>query len=698
MKKKGIQSAILAIIIVIATYAAHYTGTLTLLENRLWDLRVAYLSKASERDPSIKLILIDQSSLDWAEANHNLSWPWPREIYSALLNHCQRGGAKAVIFDLLFTEPSFYGVEDDQRFAQALQQNRSVGALVLSPTQGDSFSWSKQLIKPLNQPLEQNRSPFPSYIRASFPINTIASAFNTLGSVVSIPDSDGIIRKTNLLQSFDKRFVPALSLSGYLSTHPRASYQVSARQICIENRCIPLTADYKAIINYHGPSQTYTTLNAAAVIESNILEEQGKKGAIPSDVFKESYVIIGVSAPGLMDLKSTPTQNVYPGAEIHATVLDNLIHNDFISEVSLTITYSALGILIFLTLFGIRLNTSLLKSSFYPITALGLAFSTGIITYYFHLWLHIGVFIFGITLTWIIGFGINYFHEGAQKRFIKNAFSRYISPQLIDSLIKHPENLKLGGRRETLTILFSDIESFTTLSTKMDPEILARFLNEYLGLMSDVMMDLGGTIDKYEGDAIIAFWNAPLPQKDHAMLAVEAAMQCQKLLDKHNPHFLKRYGHTINTRFGIHTGEVIIGNLGTEKRFDYTFIGDAGNLASRLESANKQFSTYVMISEKTKELLDNRYYCRELGIIRVIGRSESVRVYEPWLSSRNHTTLEQYQNALALFYTGNLDDAYQLFQNIEETDPVSRSYLSIIQKIRSNSMHFNEGAISLDEK
>ncbi|MDD2830295.1 MAG: adenylate/guanylate cyclase domain-containing protein [Sulfuricurvum sp.] len=695
MKNPIIHSTALAVVIVLIVFFAQFTHTLDGFENGLWDLRVTYLSKPTKHDPSIKLILIDQSSLDWAENNNNLSWPWPREMYSAIVDHCKKGGAKAILFDMLFSEPSFYGKQDDQRFASSLIDNNSVGAVILSSTQGESIQWPKELLKPIYQPIMIDTI---SHTHASFPTEPIGSAFNTLGSVVSIPDSDGITRKTTLVQSFDGFNVPSLSLSGYLISHPSSTYHYFEKQFCLNHQCTPLTSEYKAIINYHGPSQTYKTFNAASVIASKILEDEGKKGMIPSTTFKNSYVIIGVSAPGLMDLKSTPLQNVYPGAEIHATILDNLLHNDFVSEAPSSITYIALFVIIFAILFGVRYHASLLIGSLYPIIALTLVIITSIITYYFTIWFHLAVFIVGITLAWLSAFGIKYFHEGAQKRFIKNAFSRYISPQVIDSLIKHPENLKLGGRRETLSILFSDIEGFTTISTHMEPEILARFLNEYLGLMSDIIMDLGGTIDKYEGDAIIAFWNAPLPQNDHAILAVEAALQCQKRLHEYNPHFVERYGYAIKTRFGIHTGEVIIGNLGTEKRFDYTFIGDAGNLASRLESANKQFSTYIMISEDTKLLLSDRYVCRELGLIGVVGRSLPVRVYEPWSSLSDSNFFLPYHEALTLLYTGDLNKAEEQFQHLASLDFVSKSYLSIIQKIRSEKMSFKNGVLYLDEK
>ncbi|MDX1294779.1 MAG: adenylate/guanylate cyclase domain-containing protein, partial [Sulfurimonadaceae bacterium] len=355
-----------------------------------------------------------------------------------------------------------------------------------------------------------------------------------------------------------------------------------------------------------------------------------------------------------------------------------------------------LALLTLFTAAGIRLHTTLLQSALYPLAALAVVTAAGYTAYGMNLWLDLAPLLLGIVFASLGAFGLNYFIEGRQRRFIRSAFAQYLSPAVIDTLVEHPENLKLGGEKKRLTLLFSDIEGFTKISSQMDAERVAQFLNDYLGLLSDTIMELGGTIDKYEGDAIIAFWNAPLPQEKHAALAVEAALTCQRLLHDHNDRFLETYGHVIKTRFGIHTGDVIIGNLGTEKRFDYTFIGDAGNLASRLESANKQFSSYIMISEATREAMGERYPCRELGTIAVVGREEPVRVFEPLETA--YPGSDAYHAALHAFYAEEFDAAEEGFAAFADSDAVSRTYLSFIERIRSGDAILHEGVLRLSKK
>ncbi|MDQ1299208.1 MAG: adenylate cyclase [Campylobacterota bacterium] len=682
MKNRFIQSVLIALFASVFSFSMSQFGLLKTFENRLWDLRVTYLSKPNDHNPAIKLILIDQSSLDWASKSNGLSWPWPREMYTAILDYCHLGGAKVVAMDILYTEPSIYGVNDDERFAQSIKRSNSIGTVVLSDTQGLNATWPPFLYQGMNVPALKAKV----YHKATFPVEPLGSAYRGLGFVLATPDEDGIVRRADLVNTFDGKSVPSLALASYLAAH------------------VPLHGAYKAsgnIINYHGASQTYASVNAAAVIQSKLLREKGQKGVIPAEFFKDSYVFIGVSAPGLMDLKSTPTQAVYPGVEIHATVLDNLLSSNFITKSPTLITLVLLGTLTFLLAFGILLHTSIAAVTLYVVSGFLIVIAAGIYGYGHNSWLDLSMLITGIILSSSGAFSVNYKIEGNQRRFIKNAFSRYLSPKVIDLLIAHPETLKLGGRRETLTILFSDIEGFTTLCTHLEPEAIAHFLNDYLGLMSDTIMDLGGTIDKYEGDAIIAFWNAPLAQSDHAILAVKAALTCQKLLQQHQARFVQEYAHEIKTRFGIHTGEVIIGNLGTQKRFDFTFIGDAGNLASRLESANKQFGSYIMISEMTKSALKEVYYCRQLGTLRVVGRSSALDVFEPMErdeAAKREEWLPQYEEALKEFYHGDLEVSRERFWVISNRDNVSKTYVTIVDKIKSGEMELDKGVLRLSEK
>ncbi|MEW5816935.1 MAG: adenylate/guanylate cyclase domain-containing protein, partial [Spirochaetota bacterium] len=282
------------------------------------------------------------------------------------------------------------------------------------------------------------------------------------------------------------------------------------------------------------------------------------------------------------------------------------------------------------------------------------------------------------VMVTLVGSGlVNYATEGRQKRYIKNAFRQYLSPDVIEQLIAHPERLKLGGERRELSIFFSDLQGFTGLSEGLSPEELTALLNDYLSAMTDIIQEEGGTVDKYEGDAIIAFWNAPIEQADHAVRAVRAALRCQSKLKELRPDFKKRVGKELFMRVGLNSGPAVVGNMGSKSRFDYTMLGDAVNLASRLEGINKQFNTYTMISQATLEKMGNTFPVREISRVAVVGRKEPVVVYEPMFMEEYRERQEFFKvfaEGLKLFYAGRFEEAVKLFSGVFEQDPVAAAY------------------------
>jgi len=272
---------------------------------------------------------------------------------------------------------------------------------------------------------------------------------------------------------------------------------------------------------------------------------------------------------------------------------------------------------------------------------------------------------------------VNYATEGRQKRFIKMAFKHFLSPAVIDQLIANPDRLQLGGERRVISIFFSDLQGFTSISERLDPESLIALLNDYLTEMTNIIHDEGGTIDKYQGDAIIAFWNAPLEISDHALKAVRAALRCQEKLSKMRPVDKERTGAQMHMRMGINTGSAIVGNLGSNTRFDYTMIGDAVNLAARLEGANKQFGTFTMISQSTYDLVHQHFKTRELARLTVLGRNAPVAVYEPMVPAvyeANKKILETFNCGLVSFYKGHIDHGEKIFAEIEDRDSAALAY------------------------
>jgi len=273
--------------------------------------------------------------------------------------------------------------------------------------------------------------------------------------------------------------------------------------------------------------------------------------------------------------------------------------------------------------------------------------------------------------------------EGRHKRVIKEAFRYYVSPSIIDRIVEDPRQLELGGERRELTIFFSDIAGFTSISESIGPGQLVPLLNTYLTAVTDVILRHGGTVDKYVGDAVVAFWNAPVALPDHAACGVAAALEIQRELTRLQAVFESEYKVTVKTRIGLNTGQVSVGNFGSIARFSYTVIGDAANIASRLEGANKSFGTPILISERTYQMLNGTQPCRPVGTVRVLGKSSGVAVYEPLeeqhVLRRSPEKLRSYLQALELFQKGASDDAKRLFETLPE-DYVSAAYLRRIAK------------------
>jgi adenylate cyclase len=280
-----------------------------------------------------------------------------------------------------------------------------------------------------------------------------------------------------------------------------------------------------------------------------------------------------------------------------------------------------------------------------------------------------------VAIALVGGVVVNYATEGRRKLFIKHVFKHYLSPAVIEQILDNPSQLQLGGERRELTIFFSDLQGFSSFSERLDPPALTSLLNDYLSDMTDIILEEGGTLDKYEGDAIIAFWSAPVAQPDHAVRACRAALRCRRRLDERREEFLQKWGVLLRARIGINTGEVVVGNMGSRKRFDYTVLGDAANLASRLEGANKAFDTLIMVSETTWSQAAEHFVGREIGQLRVVGRKTPVRVFEilGLAEEADCPRPDAFHQGLALCYCGRYVEALAIFEDCED-DPVAKVY------------------------
>jgi adenylate cyclase len=651
-------------------------------EAKTWDWRVNILAKPSDATDKIRVIMLDQSSLDWGKDENALSWPWPREAYGAVIDFCKRAGARSVAFDVLYTEHSKYGVSDDQAMADAMREMPVVGTVFLSRNIGSETNWPDFAPAPAFQitGLEEwiAKTGYQSYAHGTFPIPQIAAAAKILANVQMRPDFDSVYRRAVLFEIFDGKAVPSLALASYLAANPQTKIAIASGKLTIGDKTIPIDYNGQAILNFRGPTGTHKAYSASAIIQSALLLAEGENPVINTEEFKDSYVFFGFSAPGLYDLRPTPVSGVYPGVEVFATMLDNLLAGDFIKPTPLAITIAITLLMALLAGIFSSWATGITRSAFVYVVFLILPVALCFAAYRLGYWLPMLVQEAAVAVTLVSAGLIYYTTEGKQKAYIKNAFKQYLSPDVIEELIAHPERLKLGGERKTLSVFFSDLEGFTSLSEGLDPEELTNLLNTYLSAMTDIIHEEGGTVDKYEGDAIIAFWNAPLEQPDHATRCVRAALKCQAKLAQMRPEFYKSLNKNLNMRIGINTGQAVVGNMGSKSRFDYTMIGDAVNLAARLEGINKQFGIYTLISQATKEQIAGAFPTREISRVEVVGRKEPVVVYEPLLPEEINTQkqkiITKFSEALKFFYEGYFERAKDIFSVLAKEDPVAEAY------------------------
>ncbi|MHC1765507.1 MAG: CHASE2 domain-containing protein [Verrucomicrobiia bacterium] len=684
-------------------------GLLERLEYATWSWRVAAFAGRTQPHPNLKIILLDQASLDWGKEENGWAWPWPRTVYGAVLDFCRRAGAKAVAFDVLFTEPSSYEAADDAALAESIRRTQGfAGALALEAKSGSATNWPAELhpaipFQGLQQWLTPDRAREVILPRASFPIPEVATNAVLLGNVSDQPDADGQFRRASLFRVFDGRAIPGLGLAAFLagekSHGSTPAITLSDGWLQVGDRKVPIDSRGSTILEFHGTNGMHQSFSAAAVIQSEIRLQDNEKPVLPPEVFKDAYVFFGFSAPGLLDLRPTPLSRVSPGVEIHATCLDDLLTGRFLCNAPATVVWFVTltlglvgGALVALSR---KTRQSLLAvACFLPLPVL-IAFGAYPLGWW---WPLVGPET-AVASALAGGVILNYATEGRQKAFLKRAFKHYLGGEVIDQIVSDPARLRLGGEKRELTLFFSDIEKFSSFSEKLDPETLTGLLNDYLTDMTDIILEEGGYLDKYIGDAIVAFWNAPAAQPDHAVRAVRAVLRCQRKLAEQRAHYQSKTGVSIKARIGMNTGAVTVGNMGSRDRFNYTVLGDAANLASRLEGANKTFGTYNLISESTWSQCQDHFVGRELGCIRVVGRQQPVRVYEVLglPGEPLPSFVRPFEHGLTLCREGRWQEALECFET-QPDDPPSTAYAALcLLKLKAGAQPW-DGVWNLTEK
>ncbi|HEV8337459.1 MAG TPA: adenylate/guanylate cyclase domain-containing protein [Candidatus Polarisedimenticolia bacterium] len=592
------------------------------------------------------VVVLDDESYEALDVDPAL--PWPRRLHAELIRTLTREGARTIAFDILFDKPR--DAAEDEAFRQALSASgKAVLGETVELTEDPRFRRA-QLVEPY--------SPF-------------ASAAAAVGDVGLPTDRDGVIRRAWLVHE-DR---PSLALAAYeVATSDRRFHEAADR-----------------LIDYYGPARSVRTVSFYQALEP--------ERHLPAGFFKGKIVFVGIArssaaGPAAKDAFLTPFRGASGestfGVEIHATLAANLLEGKRIgllpgaAEAALLLLLPLLAIAAFMALRPLLGGAAFLLLLVLPPVAGLLAFTRG------HVWIPIVIpTLVQLPAAYVLSLVWYYLTTARERERIRRAFSFYLSPDMIQQIAANPGTLNLGGEEIVATALFTDIKGFTPIAEKLTAPETAALLNDYFSGVTGHIFEEGGTLIKYIGDAVFAIWNAPLRREDHAAAACRAALALARSQDDGGPDEAPAAGKLI-TRIGVHTGPMLVGNLGSAQRFDYTAIGDAVNLASRLEGLNKALGTRALVSGETLDLAGGGFLVRRLGRAQVVGRSEAVEVCELLAEAGEAAripadALDRFHWALAAFVARRFEEAAEGFQSVRElcggADGPSEFYLRAIQRL-----------------
>ncbi len=617
MNKKNFRPILVSLSIGIIASFLYLAGGLS-----SWSLRTSdkfFLSRAG--DPAITIVAIDDASITQLGR-----WPWPRNIHADLIKKLKAAGALVIGYDVNFPEAS--DEQNDQTLAIALKE---AGNVVLPVELSLNFKGKHYIF---------------DETKVLAPIPLLSYAALSTGHSNTPPDVDGVVRRIPLNVSAARQGAPSIpSFAGEIYK----IYAGSARAVLEA----PKDTGNRMLINFpNSPFKSFNTISAVDVLRNRADLSRIAQG----------IVFVGATAADLHDANLVPTSGgiPMPGVEIHASILDTLKSGRYLHEISrllVALIIILLGVLIglFVTFLRARYNLPLTIVLWLTVLVMALVlFDRGKIMDV--VWPSL-VIIFsyaGVTLERRIS-------SDREKRKMKAAFSRYVSASVVESILKDPGKLRLGGEKKEMSVLFSDIRGFTSIAEGLTPEKLVEILNKYLSRMTDIVFKHEGVLDKYIGDAVMAFWNAPLEQKDHAWRAVAAGLAMRENLQEMNAR--KAFGNVeIKIGIGINSGDMVVGNIGGAARFEYTVIGDNVNLASRLEGLTKEYGIWILITEFTRAKLNDEYLLRRLDKVAVKGKKEPVMIYEVMelankASAEQKSLAQEFEAALDAYFAKDFSGA-----------------------------------------
>jgi adenylate cyclase len=639
MTKKLIISFLFVLLVSGITFGLHRLGVFEKPELNAYDVQAKYLRADKVPDSTLKVILVDEASLS-SMSEIAGRWPWPRAIWADLLDFLSLGGARAVIFDILFLE----------------RQDEMNDGVLIDATMASQNVYHSMMIRREEPDLDERNN---EYLDLAMPIDFVNrfALLNVTGSPISKPgtennvfalpipglpeaskgmsvvefrsDDDGVYRRTSPLRDYQGTYYPVLGLAPFIDDTSVIFLQDDS--ITINDRTIPLDENGNCMINMYDLDRvdTYSMSGVFASLQM-IREGDIENLLVNPEVFQDAVVFVAVSAVGGADLKPIPVTSSAPGVMLHVFLANNYLQNDFMTPPDKRLTYLSILLAAFLTCWAVLFNKRLFSRTVLPLTILVIYIGFALFSFTFNMMVDVVPFIFATVSSTFLSFGYLTFTEAAEKRKVSHLFTQYVSKDVLNEVLhNYKEYLKSSaGQKVELTVLFSDIRGFTTISETTPPEKIVEMLNVHFSVMAEIILRHNGTIDKYIGDAIMAFWGAPVRTEDHAEQAVLAAVEMIEGLNEVNRTLKERgFGHEVMIGIGINTGLATIGNIGSEQKKNYTVVGDAVNLSSRIEGLTKEYKTPVLFSEYTFAKIRDKMSCKLIGNVKVKGREQPVNIY-----------------------------------------------------------------------
>lgn len=641
----------------ISVFLAHISGYLRIgaldaLEGKAYDVRLAATTPGGV-DERIVIADIDEHSLD--ALGH---WPWPRStlanLMDTLFDHYK---VKVVGFDVIFAEADRSSglplltdlaegpLKTDASFQKEFQQRAPL--LDYDARFGESIRERNVVLgfvfgrdpKVKRNPLPEAMIDIPPEVANALPLHRPAGYVAPLGPLQESGamtgffdnpsvDSDGIFRRTALFQLAENGLHPSLSLAAAWLAMDQPPLELNIVEnggymaiegVSLGGRRTPVDAQTNVLVPYRGVKGSFPYISIADILEKKV----------PPESLRDRIVLVGTSAPGLLDLRTTPLERSYPGVEIHANVTAGILDGNIREEPAWTLGAEFLQVLVLgLLMLLVTSRLGPIWQAAFSILLMAIAIAVNMVAWKAGQIIPIAstISVVVVLFTYLMSFG--FFVESRGKRELGKLFGQYVPPELVDEMSANPGAITMEGQAKDLTVLFSDVRGFTSISEGLDPRELSDLMNTYLTAMTRVIHHHRGTIDKYMGDAIMAFWGAPLNDPDHARHALEAAMDMMRELEKLHEVFHKRGWQPIRIGIGLNTGIMNVGNMGSEFRMAYTVMGDAVNLGSRLEGLSKQYGVTLVVSEFTRNAVPDYAY-RRLDRVRVKGKDKPVLILEP---------------------------------------------------------------------